>query len=143
MYPTTVRLGGVVLLALVIGACVSSGIRPLPAPRMTDTVVRQLEVGWAIVVPGSSRVEPNVRYAYRLSTHCGLPPQAFDFDGSFWRVVGPPQYVDGVRPPAWADPVQDGVMTLVGAEEATFYAEGVELRLERSPEASLEIFLCI
>lgn len=63
--------------------------------------------------PGSFiHAQIDVPYSFRLYTHCGADWRTF-FDGSYWDLASPVQ-------PGLGDPYQDGAMTLVRTNDATF-----------------------
>lgn len=139
------RLGlALASVIIALAGCHGAPANPvaLPPPVIADNV-QQFADGKGRIVPGSARVEPGVLYAFRLYTHCGIPPHVFDFDGSFWQAAGPTSDGTGNPPAGLGNPFDDGTITLRGANEAVFRsAGGIEIQLTRAPDRSFEIILC-
>ena len=72
--------------------------------------------------------------AYKMLTHCGV--ESVKIDEAWWNAVTPlyGHTREGADPPAdWAEPWQNGELTLETAERAVFAALGEQVVLQRSP----------
>ena len=81
----------------------------------------------------SGQVTQGQRYHFEVFTHCGFTANAFDFDGSFWTVVGPGGDGNGNPPAGIGNPEDAGVIQLIGANEAIYTsASGIQVPLSRA-----------
>lgn len=96
--------------------------QPLPEPSRDDYDTIETKDGRYRLTPISSPVKEDVEYRFSIHTHCGLDVAVVDFDGSFWDYVGPTDGSDQNTNPGngFADPSDDGTMTLVYEERAEF-----------------------
>ncbi|MCI0343939.1 MAG: hypothetical protein L0221_00660 [Chloroflexi bacterium] len=80
----------------------------------------------------SGQVVQGQRYHFEVFTHCGFTASAFDFDGSFWTVVGPGDDGNGNPPQGIGNPSDTGVIQLIGANEAIWTStSGTQVQLLR------------
>ena len=140
------RLAPAILLlgaGLVLAAC-STGIRPvqsLPPPIGVQVPVN-VGPGEVRLRAVSARVLPGVVYHYEALTHCGFTATTFDFDGSYWTVVGPSGDGQGNPLEGIGNPTDAGTIELVGQDQALFTsASGIEVKLTRGP-AEAQTFMC-
>ena len=96
--------------------------QPLPEPSREDYDTIKTKDGRYRLEPISSPVKEDVEYRFSIHTHCGLDVAVVDFDGSFWDHVGPTDGSDQNTNPGngFADPSDDGTMTLVYEERAEY-----------------------
>lgn len=126
----------IVLVVLLVIATITEGasVRDLPAPASASAPLA-VGNGQYIFFPQSSHVTIGVHYRFTLFTHCGLEwPVAVDFDGSFWRPIGPGPASDGNGnpPPGFANPVDHGIMTLLSPTLAEYRtSSGTAMRFSR------------
>ena len=122
-----------VLTALLVVAVLTEGgsVRDLPAP-VSAAAPQPIGGGQYLYAPRSAHVPVGVHYRFTIYTHCGLDwPPAIDFNGTFWRPIGPGPASDGSGnpPPGFADPVDHGVMTLRSPTLAEYHtAPGTVMR---------------
>ena len=82
----------------------------------------------------SAPAAPDQPYRYTAFTHCGFTANTFDFDGSFWTILGPAAFAaEGANPPAGiGSPDDAGVIVLREPERATWVsARGLAVELAR------------
>jgi hypothetical protein len=133
------------VLGTVLAACGADTVPPstsgpitLPSPIREARTVPQPD-GSIRLEAVSARVAPGRPYIYPAFTHCGFAPNTFDFDGSFWAIVDAPAAFAAEgnlgNPPAGIDnPIDRGVIVLVGADSATWTSRGgAVLGLARGP----------
>ncbi len=131
-------------LSLLVLVDCSSGIRPiasLPAPIREQVPV--------VIGPGefrlqavSARVVRGQRYHYEALTHCGFTATTFDFDGSYWTVVGPTGDGQGNPLEGLGNPFDAGTIELITSDTAVFTsAAGMRIDLVRGPSEA-QIFGC-
>ncbi len=95
----------------------------LPGPAKFREPQPVGSTGQYIFYANSGRVTQGVRYGFRLFTHCGLEsPTGPDFDGSFWRSVGPADDGSGNPPVGFGNPYDNGIMVLVSANLAQYHS---------------------
>jgi hypothetical protein len=84
--------------------------------------------------PGSGQVEPGVEYKYAGGVHCGILPNFFDFDGSFWTPVDQTK-VDALMDAVLAEelPIDrvEGTIVLSGPDRAEFRSGDHVLQMQR------------
>lgn len=81
-------------------------------------------------LPRSGRVEPGVEYGYARGVHCGILPNTFNFDGSFWEPVDQTQVDDLLAEDFPYDRVE-GTIVLGGPDRALFRSGSHFLELQR------------
>lgn len=133
------------LLAACLVACDASGIiepQPLPAP-VGEAEMRQVRPGEFEIAPVSASVTIGVPYAFEVYTHCGFTPTSFDFDGTFWTVVGPSDDGSANPPAGIGNPEDAGVIVLRSPGEAAWTsAAGIEVALVRAAPGPVVAFPC-
>ena len=129
--------------ALAIGCSfgATTAIASLPSPR-GEPVTVNVGPGQVRITAVSGRVVQGQRYRFEALTHCGLRENTFDFDGSFWTVLGNGDDGNGNPPQGIGNPFDSGVIQLIGTNEALWTSQsGVRFNLQRGP-AQAEVFLC-
>lgn len=92
-------------------------------------------------MPDSVRAEFGTPYPYRLSTHCGLARALVDFDGSFWAFD--PAAAGGAEPPpGFEDPIDDGQVTLLTPERASYTSSGGRVVFLARQPGTVELVPC-
>jgi hypothetical protein len=113
-----VRLGVLVAVATLLGACAADlftpEAQPLPSPTAGDFRSEQTDKGTTFW-PRSAPVEPGVEYRFNTG-HCGLE-YLTDFDGSFWRPMDPNGKAED---PLFFYNEDDGAMTLESKNVAVY-----------------------
>jgi len=105
---------------------------PLPGPSRSQAQPVG-STGQFVFYANSGHVTQGVKYGFRLYSHCGLDyPTGPDFDGSFWRSVGPGDDGSGNPPAGFANPYDTGTMTLLSAQLAEYHGwSGATMRFTR------------
>jgi hypothetical protein len=133
------RLIVVIVAVALTAACGGGGLgqapRPLPEPT-GEARTEDLPDGQVRAWPRSATVEEGVRYRMTVYTHCGLD-YLLDFDGSFWEVASGPAYDDTL-----GDPDDEGIITLVGVDDAVYESSGGGEFPLRRVEGPREVWLC-
>lgn len=132
-----------IVAALALAAC-APGLRPVQSlpPPVAAHVPVVVGPGEVRMRAASARVLPGALYHYEAMTHCGFTTTTFDFDGSYWTVVGPPDDGQGNPIDGLGNPTDSGTIELVGQDQAVFTsAAGVRIQLTRGP-AEGQVFLC-
>ena len=118
------RCLAILLLPAILAACELVSVLAPPVANAPTPEVR--------AAPTFEPADPEIVYPYSLYSHCGIPPTAFDFDGSFWDVDPPPDRPANA-PPGIDDPVDEGTIVLTEHDRATFTSRrGLRLELVRS-----------
>ena len=148
-----------VLVALLLAALlVGCGADPAPpATTPTGPIALPAPLREARTIPqpdGSIRIEavsapvmPDQPYLYPAFTHCGFTANTFDFDRSFWAISDAPaafaaEGIGANPPPGIDNPVDRGVIVLVGADQAIWTSRaGARLQLARGPSEA-KVFGC-
>lgn len=94
----------------------------MPSPPGEQVRVRQPD-GSVKLEPASARAEPGVTYSYLAFTHCGFTKETFDFDGSFWSVVGVVDGGQGNPPRGIGNPEDQGTIVLSAPDRAVFTSQ--------------------
>jgi hypothetical protein len=124
-------LVGLVLGLVACGSETDLG-RPLPSPTTSPRKPVGVEGGRVRIWPNSVPVDSGVPYRFTLMTHCGLRVSYPDFDGSFWRYVGPGSSGGISAPAGFEDPSDAGTMILLDQRTAEFRsASGKSARFRR------------
>jgi hypothetical protein len=76
---------------------------------------------------------------YRLYTHCGVGWARID--GTFWRATKPLSDGNGNPPPGWADPFQEGTLTMRNRTTAEFSSPAGSVTFQRT-ERTQPPFMC-
>lgn len=146
--PRSAILSMIALATMILSACTVAGTdqapRPLPSPRISDGVTMLDGGPTARAVPTSGDAEPGVRYRFTLYSHCGLGYwAAWDFDESFWDPHPPVPDAAADPPDGIGNPLDEGVIELVGDDEASYTsANGIVVELRRSSDSEREGFMC-
>ena len=124
------------LLVVFAAAACSTGpttaIATLPPP-IAEAQFQPVGAGEFQVTAVSGRVVQGQRYHFEVFTHCGFTANAFDFDGSFWTVVGPGDDGNGNPPQGIGNPTDAGVIQRIGVNEAIYTsASGIQVQLVRA-----------
>jgi hypothetical protein len=131
-------------IALLVSACAigpTTAIATLPPPR-GEPVMVNVGPGEVRITTVSGKAVQGQRYHFEAMTHCGLRANTFDFDGSFWTVVGQGDDGNGNPPQGIGNPVDDGVIQMIGLNQAVWTSQsGVRVNLERGPSEA-QVFLC-
>jgi len=116
------------LVFSLVTEAISGGVHALPAAVGVSNPVA-LGNGQYVFTPTSAHVTPGVAYRFSILTHCPLLPSYVDFDGSFWDSAGPEPVTDGYGggPPGFAQPFDQGVMTLVAPDRAEYRSQKGEV----------------
>lgn len=129
---------------LVATACATgptTAIATLPPP-IGEAHFQPVGAGEFQVNAVSGQATQGQRYQFEVFTHCGFTANAFDFDGSFWTVVGPGDDGNGNPPDGIGNPSDTGVIQLIGANAAIYTsASGIQVPLERAG-VQVQIFGC-
>ena len=129
------QLAFVLALGIVVVACAigpTTAIATLPPP-IGEAQVVPLGQGELQINAVSGRAVQGQRYQFEVFTHCGFTANAFDFDGSFWTVVGPGDDGNGNPPQGIGNPSDAGVIQRIGANEAIWTsASGIQVQLVRA-----------
>jgi len=106
---------------------------PLPGPANSYQPQPASSTGQYVFYANSGHVKQGVRYQFQLYTHCGLNfLTGPDFDGSFWKSVGPGDDGSGNPPAGFGNPYDNGTMTLVSADIAEYHtSSGASIRFTR------------
>ena len=85
-----------------------------------------------------------IQSLYTLRAGAGLERSFPDFDGSLWEFVGPPPSSDekGNPPKGFANPEDEGTMTVVAEDQAEFISSGGVVVRFRRDETSKVIRPC-
>ena len=137
------------LLALLVVAFASAACSIGPTTAIATLPPPIVEAQAVPVGPGevqinavSSHVVQGQRYHFEVFTHCGFTANSFDFDGSFWTVVGAGDDGNGNPAQGIGNPFDAGVIQLIGPNAAMFTtAAGIQVPLERAGTAA-RVFLC-
>ena len=139
-----VRLLALLVVAFAATACATGpapAIATLPPP-IGEAQTVALGQGELQINAVSGRVTQGQRYHFEVFTHCGFTADAFDFDGSFWTVVGPGGDGNGNPIQGIGNPSDAGVIQRIGANEAIWTsASGIRVQLERAG-IQVKIFGC-
>ncbi len=151
--PTSIALILLTVLATVASACADAQDSPsppaepngppiaLPSPAGEQVRVSQPD-GSVKLEPWSARVQSGVTYTYVAFTHCGFTKETFDFDGSYWSVVGVGGDGQGNPPPGIGNPEDHGTIVLSAPDRAIFTsATGIAIPLDRVA-GSVTVFGC-
>ena len=122
----------VLVAAAACSAAPSVAIATLPPPIGEGQIV-PLGQGELQINAVSGQVTQGQRYHFAVFTHCGFTANAFDFDGTFWNVVGPGGDGNGNPPAGIGNPEDAGVIQLISMNEAIFTsASGIQVPLSRA-----------
>ena len=142
--PLAPRLASLLALGLVVLGCFpgpSTAIATLPPPIGEARTV-SVGPGEVQINAVSGRVFQGQRYFFEVFTHCGFTANSFDFDGSFWTVLGQGDDGNGNPPQGIGNPVDAGVIQLLGPNEAAWIsASGIRVNLQRAGSEA-RVFLC-
>jgi hypothetical protein len=134
----------VVAVALVAAACSvgpTTAIATLPPP-IGEAQMVNVGPGEVRISAVSGQAVQGQRYHFEALTHCGFRANTFDFDGSFWTVVGQGDDGNGNPPAGIGNPMDQGVIQLIDANAAVWTsASGVRVNLQRAG-AEAQTFLC-
>jgi len=131
----------VALLAVGCATGPAIAIATLPPP-LGEAQVVPLGQGELQINAVSGQVVQGQRYHFEVFTHCGFTANAFDFDGSFWTVVGGGDDGNGNPPQGIGNPSDAGVIQRIGANESLWTsASGVQVQLVRAGN-QVKIFGC-
>jgi hypothetical protein len=141
---TLLLVVGTALATLALAGCSSGPTNAIATLPLPIGQANQISVGPGGVQVNaiSARVVQGQRYHFEVFTHCGFTANSFDFDGSFWTVVGPGDDGNGNPPQGVGNPRDSGVIQLIGANAAIFTtAAGLQIPLERAV-VQARVFLC-
>lgn len=118
--------------ALFVLAC---GTSVAPTPQLLgDGSTRY----WARSTP----VAIGTSAAVRLYTHCGFDHAVIDFAGRLWTPLVVPVAIGNEARNAYADPFDDGTITLVGAEHASYVSATAHTILLRPLDGPKDVAPC-
>jgi hypothetical protein len=137
-------LASLLALGLIVLACATgptTTIATLPPP-IGEAQTVSVGPGEVQINAVSGRVVQGQRYRFEVFTHCGFTANSFDFDGAFWTVLGQADDGNGNPPQGIGNPVDSGVIQLLGSNEAVWIsASGIRINLQRAGREA-RVFLC-
>jgi hypothetical protein len=124
-------------MALLLSAllAVACGGSPAPTPqRLADGSTRHFARSATVAVGSSATLS--------LYTHCGFDQAVIDFAGRLWGPVAPPIGAGNQGPANFADPIDEGTITLVGPNQASYLSATGRTILLRPLDAPLDVAPC-
>lgn len=119
-------------LTLSMGAC---GTPPAPTPqRLADGSTRHWPLSVPVAVGSSAEMS--------LYTHCGFNQALIDFAGRLWMPITTPVGVGNQAPTTYANPIDDGTITLIAPEQAAYLSATAHMILLRPRVGPQDVAPC-